>query len=440
MKLKSTSIVFLILLLLTSVLTFSAFFDETEVSSKENRTLQEFPVFNRDNYLSGKFFKDMESFFYDHFPYKETILNASKIYDKVKGIEPEIMAIGNTKNVSLVNEVNKKDNKNKKSQNPQTNKERAKEHTKNIAEDMSVYKTQTQNISVLATKDRIMELYHFKEDSIAYYAATLNEFAKKLPDDIKLYSLLAPTQVAMNGEEYRDYSDPQDKGIEYIYSKLDKRYEPVYVFNHLYENRDSYLYFRSDHHWTQLGAYYAAEEFAKSAKVDFISLDKYRKSVLEGFLGSLYNNNPLEKIAENPDAIETYYYYNETPVVEATHYNSETGLPESHIRLLLNEDIPSYNTFLGGDSPIIKIQNPKPSNKRNLLIVKDSYANAFIPWLVPSFNKIIVIDPRYFGDNIYTLAEEEGISDFLVLDYVLATSLDIFIDNIAEVSAAEAKE
>lgn len=450
MKLKLGSIVFIILIALTSILTFSALFDQKTVSDKENRSLQAFPSLDGESYLSGSFFKDLESYFYDHFPAREDLLQLAKLYDKVRGIEPEVMAINGGENRSLVNTDEKKKEKagtikkdkvkwegkdREKEDVEQTGKssENRKEKEREEVKDFSQFKTQTQNVSVMATKDRIMELFHFDEEVIGSYAAVLGDFAKKMPASVKLYSLLVPTQVGLTDSEYKDYSDPQDKGIEYIYSILDKRYEGVKVFPPLYEKREEYLYFRTDHHWTQLGGYYAAEEFAKRAGVDFLPLSSYTKTSLGDFLGSLYNNNPLEKLAENPDIIEVYHQ-EEIPVITSKNYDAESGLLVEEESLLLHLDIGSYKTFLGGDSALIEYQNPSPINKRNLMIVKDSYANAFIPWLAPSFNKIIIIDPRYFREDIYALAEAEEITDFLVLDYVLATTMEAYIEQMGIVS------
>ena len=68
------------------------------------------------------------------------------------------------------------------------------------------------------------------------------------------------------------------------------------------------------------------------------------------------------------------------------------------------------------------------------MVVKDSYANAFVPWLIHSFQKIIVIDPRTCKENIYDLAVKEGVTDFLVVDYIMAANLEGFIEMMQEVA------
>lgn len=427
------------LIALTSVLTFSALFDTKKISQNENRTLQEFPELSVETYLKGSYFRDLENYFYDHFPLRTKILKLAKIFDKIKGIEPEVMAINGGENKSLVNvDENEKMAERRKNKLAEKSKKDEKKNeeagTKKEKIDLTKLKTQTQNINVMATKDRIMELFHFDDEMIAYYTEVLAEFAEKMPSSIRMYSLLSPTQVGLTDGKYKDYNDPQDLGIEYIYSQLDKRYTGVNVFQALYEKKDEYLYFRSDHHWTQLGAYYAAKEFAKVAGVDFTDIEKYKKTRIDGFLGSLYHNNPLEKLEENPDSIEIYYLSEDIPSLKALNYDANTGELVESVRYVVNFDVPSYSTFMGGDSAILTYENPKPTNGRRLMIIKDSYANAFITWLIPSFDKIVVLDPRYFGANIYELAKKEEITDFLVLDYVLAATMGAYIDQLAIVS------
>lgn len=93
----------------------------------------------------------------------------------------------------------------------------------------------------------------------------------------------------------------------------------------------------------------------------------------------------------------------------------------------------SYGTFLNGDYPLLSVQNEEQDNQRNLLIIKDSYANAFLPWVYPYFQNMVMVDPRYFKENISDLIENNYITDVLFLNYIL-TPTDIeyinFLENI----------
>ena len=426
---KLTVLTFLILLCGCAVLTAAAFTSQAVISEKENRSLQTFPALSRQTYLNGTFFKDLETYIYDHVPLRDQILDYTAMYDKLKGIEPEVMALEKGNNMNLVNPAADDDNGKASEKSPAEDKTKIEEPAE-PAEDFSQYKTQTQNVLIMAVKDTLLELFHFHEEKVSAYAKALNTFAEKMPADVRMYALLAPTQVGLTGEEYKDFSDPQDKAISYIYSLLNRRYQTLDVFTPLFAHRQEYIYFRSDHHWTQLGAYYAAQVFIRQAGLTMPDIADCEKKSLANFLGYLYSNNQVSKVGQNPDRIDYYIYQGKNPEIKCFAYN-KTGTLDASTQTVFS--LPTvakgtnYGIFLSGDYPLLVYKNPKPANERVLMVVKDSYANALVPWLIRSFQKIIVIDPRTCQENIYELAAKEKVTDFIVVDYIMAANLEGFI-------------
>ncbi len=426
---KLTVLTFLILLCGCAVLTAAAFTSQAVISEKENRSLQTFPALSRQTYLNGTFFKDLETYIYDHVPLRDQILDYTAMYDKLKGIEPEVMALEKGNNMNLVNPAADDDNGKASEKSPAEDKTKTEEPAE-PAEDFSQYKTQTQNVLIMAVKDTLLELFHFHEEKVSAYAKALNTFAEKMPADVRMYALLAPTQVGLTGEEYKDFSDPQDKAISYIYSLLNRRYQTLDVFTPLFAHRQEYIYFRSDHHWTQLGAYYAAQVFIRQAGLTMPDIADCEKKSLANFLGYLYSNNQVSKVGQNPDRIDYYIYQGKNPEIKCFAYN-KTGTLDASTQTVFS--LPTvakgtnYGIFLSGDYPLLVYKNPEPANERVLMVVKDSYANALVPWLIRSFQKIIVIDPRTCQENIYELAAKEKVTDFIVVDYIMAANLEGFI-------------
>ncbi len=426
---KLTVLTFLILLCGCAVLTAAAFTSQAVISEKENRSLQTFPALSRQTYLNGTFFKDLETYIYDHVPLRDQILDYTAMYDKLKGIEPEVMALEKGNNMNLVNPAADDDNGKASEKSPAEDKTKPEEPAE-PAEDFSQYKTQTQNVLIMAVKDTLLELFHFHEEKVSAYAKALNTFAEKMPADVRMYALLAPTQVGLTGEEYKDFSDPQDKAISYIYSLLNRRYQTLDVFTPLFAHRQEYIYFRSDHHWTQLGAYYAAQVFIRQAGLTMPDLADCERHSLDNFLGYLYSNNQVSKVGQNPDRIDYYIYQGKNPEIKCFAYN-KTGTLDASTQTVFS--LPTvakgtnYGIFLSGDYPLLVYKNPEPANERVLMVVKDSYANALVPWLIRSFQKIIVIDPRTCQENIYDLAAKEKVTDFIVVDYIMAANLEGFI-------------
>lgn len=433
MKLNRTSIAFLSLLLICNLFTVSSLFNTDEISIKENRKLQSYPELNMQSYLNGKFFRELESFFYDHFPLRDDVLELVKIYDFARGIQPKIMALDTD---SDLNEKGEGEGGKSDEKSAELSSER-----QTAQEDFSKYKTRTQNLSVISDEDRLISVYQFDEKKISRYADALNQFAQKLPEKVRMYSLLTPTYVGLTDGKYKDYSDPQSSGIEYSFSLLHPGYQRINVFPALYEKKDEYIYFRSDHHWTQLGAYYAALEFSLVADIFFPEIEEYELHSFEGFLGYLYSKNQIQRVADNPDRLDAYLYPSNNPEIEVFYYKKGSDQLSSYksrmINLFMSKQKPTYGMFLSGDYPLIIYQNPNPQNGRNLMIVKDSYANAFIPWLAQGFNKIVVIDPRHFKENIYEIAKREEITDFLVLNSIKTTISKEFVDFLNQLSSAE---
>lgn len=242
------------------------------------------------------------------------------------------------------------------------------------------------------------------------YAAALNRFNELLGEDVSIYSMVVPTAGEYYlPEKYSDYNASHKKSIDSINSQLNEDITAVDAVNALGEHTDEPIYTRTDHHWQALGAYYAAEAFAKAADVPFNDLSTYKKAVIDGYVGTMYGytesvdllNDPEQFVYYKPQNEYTTYYYD-------TAYNFDYNFP-------LFVDMPvgsSYSTFMGGDAKIVRIETDV-KNGRKLLIFKDSYGNAEVPFYTGSFEEIYVCDMRYFDLNAIEFIQENGITDLL---------------------------
>ena len=170
------------------------------------------------------------------------------------------------------------------------------------------------------------------------------------------------------------------------------------------------IYLRTDHHWAPLGAYYAAREFADVADVPFSDLSTYTEYVNEGYVGTMYAYTESANILNDPEDFVYYVPYHNYTVdyYDRTFTYSWTG------GLFFDMDVDnSYLTFLGGDDKIVKITT-SVDNGRKLLVIKDSYGNAEVPFLTGSFQEIYVIDQRYFEVNLINFINYNGITDVLL--------------------------
>lgn len=244
------------------------------------------------------------------------------------------------------------------------------------------------------------------------YAETLNAYQQDLGSDVQVYSLVAPTAVSYYlPEEYANYTASETENIDNINSYLNG-VNPVDVYNALKPHTAEAIYARTDHHWLPLGAYYAAEAFAKVADVPFASLSDYDTATKKDYVGSMYTYTESAVLLDNP---EEFTYYIPKNKYKTTYYSTSFTDPTEG-DLLMNLDgydnSMYYLVFMGGDDKITHVETDC-KNGRTLVIFKDSYGNALVPCLTSSFENIYVCDMRYFELNAIDFCKQVGCTDLL---------------------------
>ncbi|MBE6836696.1 MAG: hypothetical protein E7509_01675 [Ruminococcus sp.] len=261
---------------------------------------------------------------------------------------------------------------------------------------------------------RAMELYGGGFDAGRKYAGILNSYKKDLAEAldgrVNVYSMCIPMAVAYYlPNEFKNQSASIPDNILNINSYLEGVVS-VDAYNALKKHKNEYIYSRTDHHWQPLGAYYAAEEFAKQAMVDFKPLSEYEKKIKNEFVGTLYGHSGEAELEKNPDK---FIYY--VPKNNYTTYNYNSSLGGKVQGYLLHEYATGANTysmFLGDDKIVAQIDTDV-KNGRTLVVFKDSFGNALIPFLVGSFEHIYVVDYRYCNFNAVDFCVEKGATDVL---------------------------
>lgn len=284
--------------------------------------------------------------------------------------------------------------------------------------------------SIILQGTSAMEMYGISEPSLKSYAAILNSLAEKCPT-VKVYSLLAPTQVELYGpEKYRTGNRSQKKGISIAYSNMNDKVTKVDAWSELAKHTDEYLYFRTDHHWTARGAYYAYVAFAKQAGFTPQPLNAYKAGKIDGFVGTMYGfSGKAQVLKDNPDYIEYFMPLNNATgqILGVGADGSLTG--QNRTLKIVNPDATNYaGTFIQGDQALIKIVTEKKNGKK-IMLVKESYGNCFAPFLTENYEEIYVLDPRKDGVNnmsLPTFLTQNGITEIIVLNYTLATSNKYF--------------
>ncbi len=253
------------------------------------------------------------------------------------------------------------------------------------------------------------------------YADTVNSLSSSLPSGVKVYSITVPTHaefVDIPREIYsadQFFNASQKNVINGINDRLDSRITAVNIYETLREHSDEYLYFRTDINWTPLAAYYAYSEFSSAAGFSSPAFNDYNKEMYTGFLGRFYTATEEPTLAANPDTIE-YPLVDPEGNCNLTVYHR--GLIYNNYKVVGNSvSAPSngYNVFLGMEAERYKITTGNSGDK--LLIVSDTSAAAFVPYLVSHYSEIHYVNPSYFGDSLKGYVSDNGIAEVLFMNY-----------------------
>jgi hypothetical protein len=383
------------MLLLFGIATVGTFFSDDEISEEEQRTLAAKPELSTQAYFSGEYYRQWDDFFADHVPYRNAFL---KISDEIKGLR-EFKRDANI--VEVKSDIGA------------------------APADGGDYDKQM----LVVLKDRLLEVFKYDESVGRYYTDTVNSYAENLPDGIRLYSMLVPMRIEFE-EKYNETADSQREAISKLYGAYSPCVETVDAYSQLEAHQDEYVYFRTDHHWTALGAYYGMRAFAEVAGFEPIGLDSYNEFKTSGYLGYLYRMAPDDSLKRNADTL-SYYMMNNRNNDSTIYYYGDHGEFYSYSAKMINSDFLGsnigYGAFLGGDYPMIDVKGDVPGG-RVLVVIKDSYGNALVPWLAPYFDSVIAIDPRTYREDFTQMLTERGVTDLLIIDYMKATTLPAFID------------
>lgn len=236
----------------------------------------------------------------------------------------------------------------------------------------------------------------------------INRFAEK-NKKLNIYTLFVPGAPSIL-EDKLPPKAPVGNQIKDLL-KMEKELKYVTVLDPveaLRKNSKNYIYYKTDHHWTSLGAY---EVFKATADQMDIKKKTYKETkVTDNFYGTLASKTGIFNKA---DSVSVYKPEN-CNVDYIVNYMNEEDLRSSCFKPEELKKKDKYLVFFGGNYPMIDIKTTSDSEK-NLLILKDSYANSYIQFLYPYYKRIIVIDPRYYYDNVETVVKTYGITDVLFL-------------------------
>lgn len=285
--------------------------------------------------------------------------------------------------------------------------------------------------SIYVWNNQGFELFGSDEARATTYAETINGFADKL-NGITVYDMVIPNHTEMGlPQRLKDSDAPstsQAENIKSIYSKLSDKVTPVNAYNYLADHNDEYIYFGSDHHWSGLGAYYAYSAFAKTNNLPVLSLDDCTEQQIEGFTGTFTNT------ASGLDTDTVHYW--EFPYEVTMDITDESGNVNTYTSpyyQYAEAGSLTYGVFIMGDHPLTVLNSASENAEtgKKIAVIKESYGNAFVPYLTYNYEEVHVIDFRTFGDNLVSYCQQNGIDEVLFLNGVMSANTQIQLDSMS---------
>lgn len=279
------------------------------------------------------------------------------------------------------------------------------------------------NGSIYVWKQAAFELFYGTDDSATSYADAINSIASGLPSSVKVYDMIVPNHTEMGlPQRIKDSGSvtttSQADNIKSAYSKLNSSVTAINCYNNLAQHCNEYIYFNSDHHWTGLGSYYAYEAFAQATGQDALKLSDCTENKIDGFTGSF---STMIGSGLSTDTVSYWTFPYETSM-ELT---SSAGGEPSHYDSIYYKEEPggsnTYGVFIYGDNALTVLNSDRKTGKK-IAVVKESYGNAFVPYLTYNYDEVHVIDFRHWEGSLASYCSENGIDDVLIINGVMSAN------------------
>lgn len=429
---------FLIILGLLTIVSFILPLRPTQ-SQMEKRNLAEFPDFSWETLVSGSYFDDITLWFSDTFPGRESWLQLSSSISSFHGYSEitftsDIDLNQNSPSVPspLEDPAYSTEPSSEASPMPQTDASAPTESQVDAAtdptgeaelEEAEAAEIELGDGALIQIGDAVFNQAGFSALYSDKYADSVSRLADAVAEQgIRVISAPAPTSVGiMVDSQYLEKLNCADQNavIQYIHSKMSDNVITVDTYSAVSAHKDEYIYFRTDHHWTALGAYYAYAATCEAAGYTPASLSDFTVWDQGEFEGSLYWRAPNPRKLRL-DQVDAYIPQGDIEVVV---HDAQGNSRSSQLLFdtTQRETNTKYLTFLGTDYPMTEITNNSLPDGPTCIIVKDSFGNAISPFYTQNYHKIYAIDYRKYSVALKWFAQAHDVDDIIFAPYLIAT-------------------
>ncbi len=346
------------MLVILGAVTF--FSEKVDFSENANKYLTSFPSLTTRTYFTGSYTDDIDDYVSDHFALHDTLIRIKSTFELYLG------------------------------------------------------KTEQNGVYILS--DRIVE--HVEDPDEAALSKNLTgiiTFAES--HDMPVYMMLVPTSAEIYADELPNNAQNLDQRafMDTVKDTLGNSVDFIDVYTALMSEKDSYIFYRTDHHWTTYGAYISYVAAARKMGYEALSESAFDiEHASDNFNGTFYSKVLYEGITsdsidlwhltdvENDITVEIYSSFDEEPIVyDSIYFRDYLSVKDK------------YSVFLGTNQPLVTIKTGSSGGK--LLIFKDSYANSYIPYLLSHYSEITLVDLRYIQISINDVIDVDSYDSTLIL-------------------------
>ena len=333
---------------------------DREFSEMENRNLEQMPTVSAKSLLSGEFMKDFETYTTDQFVGRDAWIGLKSSTERALG-KKENNNVYFCDEDTLITRFDQPD-------------------ATKVSENLNYVNNFVENVDIPVTFSLIPTQACIWADRLPAGAPNASQT-----------DLLDQAKAAVPGATWAD------------------------LYSSLWEHKDEDIFYRTDHHWTSLGAYYGYTALAEALGYTPVPLDAYNETVRSTeFYGTVFSSSGVRWVS--PDTITTYVP--DTGITVTSYTYDSAGNPVEEPRALYDTSFLSvkdkYSMFLGGNQSLGVVKTPN-TDKPKLLIIRDSYADSLVPFLTAHFSEIHLVDLRYYKLSLADYIQQNDIDQALVL-------------------------
>ncbi|MBI3511438.1 MAG: hypothetical protein HY064_12295 [Bacteroidetes bacterium] len=375
------------------------------VSEVEKRQLSPIPVFSWDSLFYGNYIDSIDLFVADNFPYRDKLVDFSFKLKDARGFKDKSIGFYTKPKKMLTGTsipLKKSDSLNDSA----------------IVDSDIPAEGGEEVDNLLIYNGRAMEIFGGNDRMAKAYADVVNKYEVALAGKATVYAVVVPSSIEFNSPG--NYRGKEKHNIQAMYSNMMPGVKCVDAYSLIAAHQNEYVYYKTDHHWTGLGAYYAYVAFCNTAGITALSLSQMEMKSKTNYLGSLYWDTRDSRLKDNADTVFYWKIPNAFKPYMYTKKNQEKAVGGS-LYAEHASGANSYGVFLGGDYPMVRIDSDV-KNGRKVVIVKNSYGNPFSTYFPAHFEQTFVVDYRYYNYNLLDLIEKNGITDVIFINGVFSAN------------------